>query len=182
MKKTKRLLVLLFVLLLLVFGFWGLQRYNEKQSEVVEEEGIIVVDVAKEDIVRFSFEYNGETHELEKEEDTWYYTEDRSLDVTQYVITNMLAKLAPLKAETVIEDVTDMAQYGLMEEIRTIRYETENASYLFQVGDYNSVSDVYYIRRPADTTVYAVSADVITAFDKELSSFITESESTEETE
>lgn len=181
MKKSKRLLVLLLVLLLLVGALWGVQKYNEKQDEVAEE-GIKIVDIAEEDIVRFSYDYNGETHSFEKENDTWHYTADSSLEVTQYVISNMLSKVSPLTAEVVIEDVADMAQYGFGEEVRTIHYETEKASYIFEVGDCNSVSGVYYIRKPADTVVYAVDASVVTAFNKERADFITETEQTEETQ
>lgn len=186
-KKSKRFIILVFVLLLLVGAFFGLQKYNEMQNEVVKETEITIVDIAKDDIIKFSYDYNGETYSFEKQDDTWYYAEDHSLEITQYQISSMLSKLAPLTAKVAIEAVTDMGQYGLSEDVRTIHYETESASYIFEVGDYNSVSGVYYIRKPSDTVVYAVPSSTVTIFDKALEDLVTETEatatvSTEETE
>ena len=174
-KQLRQLIVLLLALVALTAVFLGLRQFNRTQDDVEEEKtGETIVDVAEDDILRFTYDCEGETYVFEKESDTWYYAEDHSLSITQYKIRNMLSMLAPLKAKQVIENVTDMAQYGLAEPSRTINYETEGASYIFYVGDYNSVTDVHYIRRPSENTVYAVSSGTVTIFNKSLEDLVEE--------
>lgn len=65
-----------------------------------------------DDITSFSYVYEGETYAFEKKDETWYYTDDHSLNLNQERIKAMILKVAPLKADQVIENVTDMSQYG----------------------------------------------------------------------
>ena len=183
-KQSKHLLILLLVLVVLAAAVLGLRHYNNTaQNETEEEEtGEVIVDVSEDDVVRLTYDYEGVSYAFEKEDDTWYYADDHSISITQYKITNMIAKVAPLTAQQVIENVTNMTQYGLEDPERTISFETEGASYIFAVGDYNSVSGVYYICKPSENTVYAVSSSVVSIFDKSLEDVTeeTEEESTEE--
>lgn len=165
-KQSGQLLILLLVLAGLTAAFFGLKQYNKVQSEKEEDDGITIFDTERDDIVKLTYDYEGETYCFEKEDDTWYDAEDHTLNIEQYLIKNMLSSVAPLKAEQIIENVTDMNQYGLAEPSRTIQYETEDAAYVFEVGDYNSVSSVHYIRKPGENTVYAVSSSTVTVFNK----------------
>ncbi len=179
-KQLVQLMVLLLVLGALAAAFFGLKQYNKAQSEKGEEDMTeIAVDAALDDIVRFSYDYSGENYTFEKEGDTWYYAEDHSLEVLQYQMTGMLEGVAPLRAELIIENVADMAQYGLTEAQKTIQYETENETYVLEVGDYNSVSGVYYVREPGENTVYAVAQTTVTAFNKSMDVLVKEEETTE---
>ncbi len=180
MKKSIRFLCLIVVFLVLLAACIGLQKYNESRENIVTETGITVVDVEKEDIIRISYDYEGETYSFEKEDGTWYYAPDHSLELTQMFISSMAGIVAPLTAEQSIEDVRDMTQYGLAEDVRTIRFETEAASYIFEVGSYNAVSDVYYVRKPSDTTVYVIPSLTINAFNKSLEDVVVETEETTE--
>lgn len=168
MKKQKKQLVLLVsVLVLLVAGFLGLKKYNEVQSEKPAEEDIVIVAFDDEDIERFSYDYQGEEYTFEKEDDVWYYTENPSLNLDQQQIKTMLAKIAPLKVEAVIPQVTDKLQYGLAElsgDTTNIRYETASESIVLEVGNYNSIENVYYVAMPSETTIYTVLGNVITGF------------------
>lgn len=163
MKKQKiQMLVLLGVLLLLCGAFLGVKKYNQKQAEKPEEtDEVVVIDVPTEDIVRFSYDYEGETYSYEKEDDTWYYAPDHSLKLLQYRTGNLMSGLAPLKTEQVIENVTDLEQYGLKEPKQTVTYETATESYILYVGSQNSVTGGYYVCMPSQSTVYMVEASAI---------------------
>lgn len=189
MKKQKiQMLVLLGVLLLLCGAFLGVKKYNQKQAEKPEEtDEVVVIDVSTEDIVRFSYDYEGETYSYEKEDDTWYYVPDHSLKLLQYRTGNLMSGLAPLKTEQVIENVTDLEQYGLKEPKQTITYETATESYILYVGSQNSVTGGYYVCMPSQSTVYMVEASAInkltvTAEDLIDTTADTTEESTESTE
>lgn len=185
MKKQRRQMILLLVLLTaLIGGFFGLKQYNRVQSELPEEEdSITVVDMNRDDIIKFSYNCEGETYEFVKEEDTWYYAEDKSLNIDQSSIALRTMKMAPLVAEQVIENVTDMTRYGLDEPSKTLQFETATESVILYVGDYNSVSKVYYVCKSSENTVYTVLSPNVTVFNYTLEDLIEEEEveATEET-
>jgi len=176
-KSGKQLLLLVLVLVILVGVLFGVKQYNKVQSEKPEENSqITLADTPKEEILRLTYDYEGETYSFEKKEDTWYYTGDPSLTITQYMITNMLSKLSPLTAEQAIEEVTDVSQYGLGENSRTITWETADESYTIEVGDYNSMTAVEYIKFLSENTVYTVPSSTVTVFDKSLEDLVEETE------
>lgn len=183
MKKQRRQMLLLLALLAVVTaGFFGLKQYNKVHSELPEEEdSIIIVDMNRDDIEKFSYDYEGETYHFVKEGDTWYYTDDKSLQLDQSSIKLKIMKACPMTAEQVIENVTDMTQYGLDEPSKTLQFETATESVILYVGDYNSVSKVYYMCKPSESTVYTVTSPNVTVFNYALEELIEEAEETAET-
>ena len=176
-KQQTQMLVLLIILVALGAAFFGVKQYNKAQAEKpAEPEGEVIIDVNPEDIVRFSYDYNGETYTFEKEEDTWYYADDHSLKLLQYRTSNLPDGVAPLTAKQVLEDVSDLSQYGLSEPQRTITYETESASYILYVGDNNQMTSSYYVCMPSDATVYVVASSAINRFDVTVEDLIDTSE------
>ena len=139
-----------------------------------------MLDVNSDDITSFSYVYEGETYAFEKKDETWYYTDDHSLNLNQERIKAMILKVAPLKADQVIENVTDMSQYGLADPERTIQYETADRSVIINVGNLNSMTSQYYIAFPSEMKVYVVATNVVTGFNYTLDDLV--EEITEETE
>ena len=142
--------------------------YTAHDEKLREQTGTVLIDAKRDAIINFSFNYEGETHALEKKEDVWYYAADHSLELNQNRILAILNKVSPLRAEQEIAGVTDMVQYGLDEPSKVITVNTDEKSYTIEVGDYNSFSSIYYVRFPGETTVYVVSAPSITTFDRTL--------------
>lgn len=178
MKKQRiQLIVLIIVLIVLAGGYFGLKQYNKAQSEKPQApSGEALVMVSPEDIVKLAYDYEDNSYEYEKKEGTWYYALNHSLNLTQYRLENMAQTLAGLTAVETIEDVTDMSQYGLDEPSRTLSFETSGESFIFNVGDYNEIAGVYYICRPATTTVYAVKSSDITSFNVDVMDMVEEEE------
>ena len=174
---------MLLALVVLAAVFLGLRQYNKNESadtSATEDTDETVLDVDYDDITNFSYVYEGETYSFEKEEDTWYYTGDHSLNLNQNRIKAMLLKVAPLKVNQVIENVTDMSQYGLADPERTIQYETADRSVIINVGNLNSMTSQYYIAFPSEMKVYVVATNVVTGFNYTLDDLV--EETTEETE
>ncbi|MCM1568986.1 MAG: DUF4340 domain-containing protein [Roseburia sp.] len=168
MKRQKvQMFLLVLALALLGAAFFGLQKYNEAQEEkeAAGTDTIPVVELASEEIVRISYEYEGETYRLEKRGDTWYDEEDESRGLTQYRITAIASRLASLAANQVITEVTDMEQYGLAEGYRRVSFETAGVSYIFYLGDQNPITSDYYICKPSERCVYAVDSNIVSQFD-----------------
>lgn len=179
---------MLLALVVLAAVFLGIRQYNKNiasATSTTEDTQETVLDVNSNDITSFRYVYEGETYAFEKEDETWYYADDHSLNLNQDRIKAMILKVAPLKADQVIENVTDMSQYGLADPERTIQYETADRSVIINVGNLNSMTSQYYIAFPSEMKVYAVTTNVVTGFNYTLDDLVeetTEATETAETE
>ena len=187
-KKQRQMIGMLLALVVLAAAFLGIRQYNKNASSATsttEDTQETVLDVNSDDITSFSYVYEGETYAFEKKDETWYYADDHSLNLNQERIKAMILKVAPLKADQVIENVTDMSQYGLANPERTIQYETADRSVIINVGNLNSMTSQYYIAFPSEMKVYAVTTNVVTGFNYTLDDLVeetTEATETAETE
>ena len=187
-KKQIQMIGMLLALVVLAAVFLGIRQYNKNASSAAsttEDTQETVLDVNSDDITSFRYVYEGETYAFEKEDDTWYYTDDHSLNLNQDRIKAMILKVAPLKADQVIGNVTDMSQYGLANPERTIQYETADRSVIINVGNLNSMTSQYYIAFPSEMKVYVVATNVVTGFNYTLDDLVeetTEATETAETE
>ena len=174
---------MLLALVVLAAVFLGIRQYNKNiasATSTTEDTQETVLDVNSDDITSFCYVYEGETYAFEKKDETWYYTDDHSLNLNQDRIKAMILKVAPLKADQVIENVTDMSQYGLADPERTIQYETADRSVIINVGNLNSMTSQYYVAFPSEMKVYVVATNVVTGFNYTLDDLV--EETTEETE
>lgn len=206
-KQSRQFIILAVVLTALIGGYIGLTQYNSRQQEQKTDpvEGEVLVDISRDDILRFSYLYNGETYTFEKTgisvnsqgdnnadesmsgngggaaepqtESRWVYTEDTSLNLIQSRLNTMAGKLTSIVAQNVINDVTDMSQYGLEPPANVLHWETEQKSYTYHIGDYNSFGNMYYIREPDSDTVYVVTSSLGTGFDYSVEDLVEEEES-----
>lgn len=187
-KKQRQMIGMLLALVVLAAVFLGIRQYNKNiasATSTTEDTQETVLDVNSDDITSFSYVYEGETYAFEKKDETWYYTDDHSLNLNQERIKAMILKVAPLKADQVIENVTDMSQYGLADPDRTIQYETADRSVIINVGNLNSMTSQYYIAFPSEMKVYVVATNVVTGFNYTLEDLVeetTEATETAETE
>lgn len=187
-KKQRQMIGMLLALVVLAAVFLGIRQYNKNiasATSTTEDTQETVLDVNSDDITSFSYVYEGETYAFEKKDETWYYTDDHSLNLNQERIKAMILKVAPLKADQVIENVTDMSQYGLADPERTIQYETADRSVIINVGNLNSMTSQYYIAFPSEMKVYVVTTNVVTGFNYTLDDLVeetTEATETAETE
>lgn len=187
-KKQRQMIGMLLALVVLAAVFLGIRQYNKNTASATsttEDTQETVLDVNSDDITSFRYVYEGETYAFEKEDETWYYTDDHSLNLNQDRIKAMILKVAPLKADQVIGNVTDMSQYGLADPERTIQYETADRSVIINVGNLNSMTNQYYIAFPSEMKVYVVATNVVTGFNYTLEDLVeetTEATETAETE
>lgn len=171
-KQRKQLIFLLVILLILAAAIPGVRYLTERQKEKsaeeerAEQESKILIDTAYEDLVRFSYDYEGVNYSFEKAEDTWHATDDPERNLKEDSIKNILSGVTPLYIQQTIENVTDFSQYGLDQPERTITFETASASYILHVGDYNSLTGTYYVSMPSESRVYVVEQTVITRFNR----------------
>ena len=183
-KQKKQFLLLMILLVVLIAAYLGAGAYVDfvEQREAEQEllNKVYVTDLDATAIQSITYDYDGATYSFVKQDDIWVYAEDSSLSITQSYIESMASKAAQMEAQSVIEDVTDLAQYGLDEPSETIRFATEDEEYELLAGDYNSMSSIYYVCNAADTgVVYAVDSSALSSFNYALEDLIEEEETTE---
>lgn len=173
--QSRNFIILVIVLAALAAGYFFLVRYNERQEQQESEqpEGETLVNIDRDDILRFSYVYDGVTYGFEKTEDgTWASDTDPSLNLIQSRLNTMAGKFIYLSAKNTFTDVTDMSQYGLDDPANVLHWETAQGDYTYCVGDYNSMGSVYYICEPDSSTVYAVTASLGTGFSYSLEDLV----------
>lgn len=183
-KQKKQLLVMVILLVIGILAYVGIRIYNEKQEEKKaaeeEENKITVTDMKSEDITGFSYQYEGELLEFEKEDGTWYYKGDKSIAMDQDQITSMLETAAGLGAETEVSDYETLSEYGLDTPANTITLTDGTETVTLLLGNKNEMLSQYYVKKKEEDTVYLVSVSLETIFGKSVSDLTEVEESTEE--
>ena len=180
-KQKKQLLWMVLVLLLLVGGYFGVQKYNQAQAEKeTEDDSLYALNVDSSEVTELSYTYEGVEYAFVLEDDVWKYRDDETLNLIQSRLNTMAEKLASLAVESQIDNVTDMSVYGLEEPEKVITFLAGGISYKITVGDYNSMSGMDYININDSNVVYAVETGFVDAFDYALEELVEEVE--EETE
>lgn len=182
-RQKKQFLIMIILLVVGVAAYIGIRVYNDRQEEkkAAEEEAekIKVTELNRDDIIRFSYLYEGETLEFEKEDDAWYYTADKSILLDGDQISSMLGTASSLTAATEVTDYDSLADYGLEEPSNTITLQTTDTTITLYVGDTNEMLSQYYVKKDGDDAVYLISANLSSVFGKSVSDLTKEEEATE---
>lgn len=119
------------------------------------------------------YEYSSEVaYDLVLENGAWYLASDKSLEVDQDSVASLISKVANVTSNKEIAGVTDFAQYGLDHPSLSIEITlSDGTKTTIYVGDYNSVSSLYYARIGDSANVYMITATLSTSFGVEGSSF-----------
>lgn len=119
------------------------------------------------------YEYSSEVaYDLVLENGAWYLASDKSLEVDQDSVASLISKVATVTSNKEIAGVTDFAQYGLDHPSLSIEITLNDGTKTnIYVGDYNSVSSLYYARIGDSANVYMITATLSTSFGVEGSSF-----------
>jgi hypothetical protein len=119
------------------------------------------------------YEYSSEVaYDLVLENGVWYLASDKSLEVDQDSVASLISKVANVTSNKEIAGVTDFAQYGLDHPSLSIEITLNDGTKTnIYVGDYNSVSSLYYARIGDSANVYMITATLSTSFGVEGSSF-----------
>ncbi len=160
-KKTKNLLVLAVVLVLLVAGYFavGMVQNKEQPEEIPETDIIPVADFAVADIV--AYEYTNPQYSIgfDITEKGYVHQEDESFPVSEASVEIQLGTLAALYADRKIES-SDKAEYGLDAPQVTISVTLKDGRIRnFLIGDKALFEDAYYLSDEENGAIYLVTAD-----------------------
>lgn len=186
-KKQKKSCIILMVLFVLLLGIYGIMQYlaaqeEKKQEEEKEAATVFVTDVAVEDITNFSYIVDDVTYNYEKREDEWICTNDASLDLEESQIETLLGNLAKLTSETSFSDYENLEDYGLTQPENILKFTADGTETTLYLGAYNGMLQQYYLKTEAKDEIYLMADNTLwTAFDVTPDTMVVEEE-TETTE
>ena len=170
MSRSKKIYVLLGVLLVVCAATLGVSRYEAYKEEIKNSDEVIL-KLASEDVNSLKWEY--ESKETGKKEslafhrdDTWMYDDDEAFPVSEEKIDELLEPFASFGVSFIIENVEDYGQYGLDDPVCTIQVGTDDKTYEIKVGDYSKMDEQRYVSVD-DGNVYLVQNDPMDLYELE---------------
>lgn len=130
-----------------------------------DDTGEFVAYSANEGVTLISyFDADGTEVKLSLNGDTWESAHDAEFPVNQSLAIAMAEKLKLVSAYRKIDDVTDLAQYGLDSPSLTVSVTSKGESTAFSVGSQNTHTQQYYFTKKDDNTVYTIDSLFLSAF------------------
>lgn len=169
MKRSKRLYVLLGVLVVICGVTFGVSRYEQRKEEIKNSDEIIL-ELAADDVTALSWEYDGTKLAFHKDE-IWLYDDDEAFPVSEEKMKDLLGVFESFGVSFMIENAEDYSQYGLDDPTCSIHIETAEESYEVKLGGYSTMDEQRYISI-GDGNVYLVSADPMETYKIELKDMI----------
>ncbi len=169
MNRSRRLYVLIGVLLASCVLTLGVSKYEEHREKIKSSDKIIM-ELDSKDVTSLSWEYGSETFAFHKDE-TWLYDEDENFPVDEKKVNQLLEKFKSFGVSFVIEEAEDLSQYGLDEPLCMINIEAGKENYNISLGNYSEIDEERYVSI-GDGNVYLVKDDPLDSFDIKLSDMI----------
>lgn len=175
MNRTKKLIVMLVVFLILFGGYTLLAHKNaeKKAAEKEAEASIPVSTVTADSISQISWNYNGESISLIRSEDTWTYADDPAFPLDQTFPKTMLSAVTGLLSSRTLDEITDLSEYGLDDPTLRVTITTSDGSKKeYLLGNQNEMTEEYYLKQGDADTVYMVDDTLKSAFSHGLNDII----------
>jgi len=169
MKRSKKLYILIGVLLVACIATFAVTRHEERRERIKKSDEIIL-RIPYDSVESLSWTYKSNTLAFHRD-GTWLYDEDEAFPVDEDKIKELLKPFEEFGASFTIEDVEDLGQYGLIKPLCTISLKTRDKSYEIRLGDFSKMDSERYVSI-GDGKVYLVKKDPLDYFDAALSDLI----------
>ncbi|MBO5354091.1 MAG: DUF4340 domain-containing protein [Lachnospiraceae bacterium] len=160
-KKTKQLLFLAGILVLLLAGYFAMDLIPEKEEaeQNIPAEELDVTEFGVEDIVSYSYTNPSYTMGFYVTKDGYVHQEDAAFPVNEASVELQLKALGAMTAMQKI-DSTDKEEYGLTRPQMTVSATlADGTERNFLIGDKALFEDAYYVLDEEKGLIYLVSAD-----------------------
>lgn len=169
MNRSKRLYILLGVLLVFCVLTLGVSKYEEHKEKIKNSDEIIM-ELNSEKVTSLSWENGSDSFAFHKDE-KWLYDEDENFPVDEKKIDQLLEIFESFGVSFIIEDAEDLSQYGLDDPLCKINIDAGKKAYEILLGDYSEMDEERYVSI-GDGNVYLVKDDPIDSFDIKLNDMI----------
>lgn len=162
-KKGLPLLTGIVVLILLLVLYMVLIRQNAKIAEEESDTPVKVMKLESEDVTMVQFMLDGNEETFTLENDTWSLASDTSFKVDSSKISTLLDSVTGMAATRILEDVTDLTEYGFDQPVQTITLTAADGSvYTICWGSSNDVTgDDYVYVKENENRVYTIDCSIL---------------------
>ena len=165
-KRGKQLLFLTLLLALLVGATAAVMALlpEETVEEESVNEGEEILTLKEEDASAINWTVNGETFSMTKDGEDWVLGSDPAFPLDQEHMENIFVDLGGLLSYNTLENVTDLAEYGLDEPTAVIHVDDANEKLVtIHLGDAAPMDSLRYLSL-GDGNVYMVSNAILTNY------------------
>lgn len=181
-KKTKNLLLLVVLLLVLAVGYFALDRIPEDTGEEALDEAEEIVEVTGFDAGDIAFYcYYNSAYEMgfNITEDGYVHYRDEAFPVNTAGVSAQLSAIGNLTALQVVEG-TDKSEYGLDAPNTTVAVTlADGTEHTYFIGDSALFEDADYLLDVENNVIYLVDSDFASEFNCTWSSMVQQEEKTE---
>lgn len=168
-KQRKQFLFITIVLVFLIAATAGMKLYNKNAETAKEKEAadtIYITQTAAEDITAFSYELNGETLSFTKQDGTWSYDQDPSVNLDQDAVESLLSVFSSFTATDEITAYEDLSEYALDAPADTVTFTTDAGTVTLYEGMENAMLNEYYVKNADSDVVYLTATSLQTRLSK----------------
>ncbi len=164
MGRSKRIYILLGVLVVVCLATFGAMKYEQRQEQIRNSEEVIL-SLAAADVQSLSWSYDETALAFTRDENAvWHWDEDAAFPVSDDKMNDLLELFASFGVSFVIEKVEDYSQYGLDEPVCIIELTTAEQSYTLELGNFSKLDSQRYVSI-GDGNAYLVSTDPMDTYE-----------------
>ena len=181
--KTVKMILAVVVLGVCCGAYAGVKTYvahqEKEESKEEAEESTTVFTASTDNIKSLDFMVDDTETTFEKDNDSWVKKGETDFPVNQSTLDSAASAVASIESDRVLDDVDDLAEYGLDSPSNTIKIVTksddedgDDTTTTLYVGDENLSTSQYYVKKDDDEkTVYLVDASCVEPFTKTLNEY-----------
>ena len=165
MKRTKKLVLLLAVLLVAVIACVVVMKFIEADKVTQTEGSYDVTDIVFEEITGLAWTAGEEEIAISKVAGEWVNLKDADFPLDGEAADELARLIAGLRATVKVEGAEDLSDYGLAEGAFAVKVTLSDGSVVtFTSGDENKIIEATYVKSDLSADVYAIEAGLDESF------------------
>ena len=168
MKRAKKMVLLLCVLAVMIGGYFGVQQLNRTESVLETADSFDLTAKAIGDLTGLSWTKDETVYSFVYDNDTWTTADQPSWPVLQSSVQTMAENLISLQANRKLENVKNLADYGLESPAFTVTASWKDGTQTtYNMGDATPFADGYYLSISGqDGIIYTIASSLLDTFNK----------------
>lgn len=173
MKKTPKLLLMI-LLLLVLLCLCLLVRSCDDDTQPAQQQIIYdASDIDGDSVSALTVTNENGIFAFKKQGDTWTLAEAPDIEIQSNIIAQLAQNMIDVTGTNRINDVTDLAQYGLDEPKIRVKITDKNGEETYRIGNLNGIIGAYYFcSEQQPTYVFTVESSICESFQLDSSEFL----------
>lgn len=168
MKRSKKMLVLLAALALLVGGYYLVTALTKEPDVTTADAGSYELSgLTADNLTSLSWTNNGEAVALQKTADGWVKPDDADYPLDQTAASTLADALIGLKGTRELTGTLTASDYGVTDESFAVTAKlSDGTETVYTMGAATPLDEQYYLKASGKDAIYTVESDLSTTFSK----------------